>query len=464
MAEHEKPHEIIIVRRKRGGHDAHHGGGWKIAFADFMTAMMAFFLVLWIVNSTSKETRSSVARYFNPIRLAETTPARKGLQDPKENEFEENGAKPKTAKEKPEEAQNGAEKAASSQPEKPQSEVKKADEKKAEDKKAEEKKAESKDAKKAEEKDAKKPAPAASSAQPGPVRPGYYSPTRSESELFDDPMAALADIGKLERTGQAGLDAPKIFRDPFEAVAPVIAPKPATVPAARADAQVGAGTNPRNQDGAPAEKPSELEKAGTPDQVIAQKIAMALQKSNGPEASARKAEQETNSAANAAVETSAASPSSVDALQARITAALKEDVNSKGEPRIEMRKTEEGLLISLTDSLDFGMFAIGSAEPQPRTIKILEKVGRLLKDENAPLVVVGHTDSRPFKAGTSDNWRLSMSRAQMAFYMLLRGGVPEKRFERIEGRGDHSPRNTQQPDASENRRIEILVRKAGGAR
>jgi chemotaxis protein MotB len=53
-----------------------------------MTAMMAFFLVLWIVNSTSKETRSSVARYFNPIKLADTTPARKGLNDPKDSDFD----------------------------------------------------------------------------------------------------------------------------------------------------------------------------------------------------------------------------------------------------------------------------------------------------------------------------------------------------------------------------------------
>jgi chemotaxis protein MotB len=81
--------EIVIVKRRLGGdHDGHHGGAWKIAFADFMTAMMAFFLVLWIVNSTSKETRSSIARYFNPIKLSDTTPARKGLQDPREEDFE----------------------------------------------------------------------------------------------------------------------------------------------------------------------------------------------------------------------------------------------------------------------------------------------------------------------------------------------------------------------------------------
>ena len=84
-----QPHEIIIVRRRGGDdHDDHHGGVWKVAFADFMTAMMAFFLVLWIVNSTTKQTRSSLARYFNPIRLSDTTPARKGLNDPREVDFD----------------------------------------------------------------------------------------------------------------------------------------------------------------------------------------------------------------------------------------------------------------------------------------------------------------------------------------------------------------------------------------
>ena len=40
----------IIIKKKKGGHGGHHGGAWKVAFADFMTAMMAFFLVMWIVG------------------------------------------------------------------------------------------------------------------------------------------------------------------------------------------------------------------------------------------------------------------------------------------------------------------------------------------------------------------------------------------------------------------------------
>src|SRR3712207_4486614 len=61
-----KGDNVIIVRKKRHGRHGHHGGAWKVAYADFVTAMMAFFLVLWIVGQ-SKEVKQAVAGYFrNP--------------------------------------------------------------------------------------------------------------------------------------------------------------------------------------------------------------------------------------------------------------------------------------------------------------------------------------------------------------------------------------------------------------
>lgn len=53
----------IIIKKKKGGHGGHHGGAWKVAFADFMTAMMAFFLVMWLVNQ-SPEVRQAIGGYF----------------------------------------------------------------------------------------------------------------------------------------------------------------------------------------------------------------------------------------------------------------------------------------------------------------------------------------------------------------------------------------------------------------
>ena len=57
---------IIIKRKKVSGGDGHHGGAWKVAYADFVTAMMAFFLLMWLLNSTSAEQRAGIADYFSP--------------------------------------------------------------------------------------------------------------------------------------------------------------------------------------------------------------------------------------------------------------------------------------------------------------------------------------------------------------------------------------------------------------
>lgn len=54
---------VLIVIKKKKGHGGHHGGAWKVAFADFMTAMMALFLVLWLVTQSS-DIKSSIAGYF----------------------------------------------------------------------------------------------------------------------------------------------------------------------------------------------------------------------------------------------------------------------------------------------------------------------------------------------------------------------------------------------------------------
>ena len=61
---------IIIKRIKKGGH-AHHGGAWKIAYADFVTAMMAFFLLMWLLGSTTKGDLEGIAEYFKtPLKVA----------------------------------------------------------------------------------------------------------------------------------------------------------------------------------------------------------------------------------------------------------------------------------------------------------------------------------------------------------------------------------------------------------
>lgn len=63
MADDVRP---IIIKRIKKVSGGHHGGAWKVAYADFVTAMMAFFLLLWLLNSTSKEQKEGLAEYFTP--------------------------------------------------------------------------------------------------------------------------------------------------------------------------------------------------------------------------------------------------------------------------------------------------------------------------------------------------------------------------------------------------------------
>ena len=66
MAGHNDAAPVIIKRKKVVAGDGHHGGAWKVAYADFVTAMMAFFMLMWLLNATTEKQRKGIADYFNP--------------------------------------------------------------------------------------------------------------------------------------------------------------------------------------------------------------------------------------------------------------------------------------------------------------------------------------------------------------------------------------------------------------
>lgn len=78
MAGNDQP-IIIIRRKKKGGGEGHHGGAWKVAYADFVTAMMAFFLLLWLLNVTTDEQRHGIADYFTPASIARSESGAGGM-------------------------------------------------------------------------------------------------------------------------------------------------------------------------------------------------------------------------------------------------------------------------------------------------------------------------------------------------------------------------------------------------
>lgn len=440
----EKNQEIIIVKR-RGGHDeGHHGGAWKIAFADFMTAMMAFFLVLWIVNSTSKETRTAVARYFNPVKLSDTTPARKGLGDPKDVDPNLSGGTGKGEADKQGPEPKGAKEAKESKETKEAKEAK--DPKDAK---------ESKDAKDAKDKSKAEPGPPPAprlgrKPGPGPMRLVDRMATFSEGEMVEDPQGVLTDIVSADEgmpvpvegsSQEAGPPAriSKGFRDPFEPI--TVAPDSGKILrfAAR-DAKDGEAS----QHGA---APPETRDRSAAERQGAAKLDAASAGVRAGQADGQAGKSDAQQRRDDVARD----------VEQQVRQAVAAQFGEIQGPAVSVKVVEDGVLISLTDSLRFEMFAIASSEPHPRLVKAMGDLALLLQKQAGRLVIRGHTDARPFRTGKSDNWRLSTARAQMAFQMLKRGGFDEKRLERLEGHGARHPKNAADPLAPENRRIELLL-------
>ncbi len=391
--EEAKVNELVIIRRRSNGEEGGHKGGvWKIAYADFMTAMMAFFLVMWLINATDKQTLTQVATYFNPMRLTDKTPAARGLH---QSETGSPTREPAAGNPKPQPGQS---------------------------------KADSKGDSKAE----------------------GSKPMYTEEALFRDPYSVLsklagqadADQRRAEAAAQRSGEA---YRDPFE-------------PAFRRETQADKSQADKSQADKSKAGKSEIAKTApqaAPAAEPATPVAVAspaVQPAPSPPAKDKEADKLKG--AEAAAQRAAAAQLETQIKQAvarSLTGAL---------PGIDVKVTEEGVLISLTDDYDFGMFAIASAEPRPAMVVVMDKLAKVLAAQPERLVVRGHTDGRPYKSGTYDNWRLSSARAHMAYYMLVRGGIDEKRFERVEGHADRSLRVADDPEAAQNRRIEILLRKA----
>jgi chemotaxis protein MotB len=89
---------IIIKKIKKVSGGGHHGGAWKVAYADFVTAMMAFFLLMWLLNATSEEQKKGISNYFGPVGMSTAASGSGGVLGGKsiatEGSFEDSKASP----------------------------------------------------------------------------------------------------------------------------------------------------------------------------------------------------------------------------------------------------------------------------------------------------------------------------------------------------------------------------------
>ena len=431
--------EIVIIKRHSVHEEEHHGGAWKIAFADFMTAMMAFFLVLWIINATDKNTKTIIARYFNPVKLEDPAKSPKG--------FHEDTSKSATGSDNAQAQQ--ADGASASKADKDGGDGKSQGQIEVRNRSGQSK-----------------------------IDAGRAMPSLDEDNLFADPFASLDEIAgsysnpkvekamapaELTRPSKTDLD------DPFR---PIILGGAADSIAAPKSDTASANGDSKSGSGASTSSPPSLaslsslkghsrfeQRSGSETGNVAAPLkpsnesmdvgAMTAQRTMASEAAA--------SVVSLSEETSRARMFEVDELRKSLAHSVSGIGSSQLGPAIAVNSTREGIVISLTDKMNFSMFAVGSAQPQARTVHVMEKIAFALKSRSGSIVIRGFTDGRQYKSGGYDNWRLSSARAEMAYYMLIRGKLPPDRVERIEGYADRQLKEPDRPLAAENRRIEILI-------
>ncbi|MDZ7875758.1 MAG: MotB family protein [Rhizobium sp.] len=429
---HHGKNEIIIVKRHKGDHDGAHGGAWKIAYADFMTAMMAFFLVMWLVNAANEETKASVASYFNPIQLADEKPTEKGL-------------------EKPVETSEGEEK-------KERSQV---------------------------DEDEDKVGSAAATGDDQTASSGDEA-NYSEADFFENPYSVLAEIaqevgqqanvsakgegGAADSGPSTGAQGGEAYRDPFDpdfwtqqvqtANGPPGDPTDAQTPAEQAQTAPPADTDTSEPSTEPEQQIALVVPGQKPDPTATPSEAMTADKPAEAEASELGqteqplegvAEKPETAEAQLEVQLAAA-----DNLKAEIENAIGGAAGKLAEGLI-VTPTEGGLLVTISDQSDAAMFNVGSAVPRRELVVAMEKLGQILQAKPGRIVIRGHTDARPFRGTENDNWRLSMARAHSAYFMLVRGGLNEDRVEQVSGFADRRLQVPEDPLADANRRIEILI-------
>lgn len=126
--------------------------------------------------------------------------------------------------------------------------------------------------------------------------------------------------------------------------------------------------------------------------------------------------------------------------------------------QVRMIDTTEGLRIDLVDDADFSMFRLGTTLLTPDAVELLQVIAASVAGDSSGITIRGHTDAVPWKEGAgANNWSLSAGRAEATRQQLMRDGVAENRFRRIEGVADRELLVKNDPHDPRNRRISILL-------
>ncbi len=304
-AEPAVPLEPVVKKKMiEAGHAGAHGGAWKIALADMMTAMMAFFLLMWLLGATTEDQRKSIADYFKPM------------------------------------------------------------------------------------------------------------------------SHSMASVSKLAGTG--GIMGGNSITDPdgmpyagqqtslFERETPRL----------EGGKQSGAGDSKDEKNDMNPNELSEAEK---------QRIAAENDKKN------------------------------FDKLEKEVKEKMQQNPQlDKIKDQVKFIREKDGLRIEVIDKADFSMFGLGNARMDPKALTLIREVAKSVAGMPNKIAIRGHTDSLAYDDGVRSNWSLSGDRAESTRRIMESAGIPESRFDKIEGVADTAPYIPNNPADPRNRRISITVQFQGG--
>jgi chemotaxis protein MotB len=152
------------------------------------------------------------------------------------------------------------------------------------------------------------------------------------------------------------------------------------------------------------------------------------------------------------------------AIKEQIEAKLKaQEKLAKLVKQVRVVRSPLGIRIDLVDDAEFSMFALGTTVLVPEARQVVSIVAEAVSVTNKPIVVRGHTDSLKWRPGVrTNNWSLSSGRAEATRQALIRSGISERRFSRIEGVAYREPLIPENPADPRNRRISIILEEVGG--
>ncbi|MEI6557479.1 MAG: flagellar motor protein MotB [Rhodospirillaceae bacterium] len=392
----------IIIKKKKGGHGGHHGGAWKVAYADFVTAMMAFFLLLWLLNVVTSDQKRGISDYFAPSSVSRESSGSGGVlggqsltvkgalmspSSPLEADTPGVGP-PGFASEEGENAENAGD-----------------DSGKHDDK--------SNKSKSAADTDINK--------KPGESDKQYAERLNQAAEKLGLPGKAVAE--RLE----------DFLRRLYES-SPSYLHQRNDENRSEYQKRMDQVAHDFNM---PGQKPGE----SLSD--FAKRVLDAAEKLQKVQEEAKQFQQ-TASDIRQAIQ-------SIPELQ-------------EMAKNLVIDTTPDGLRIQIIDQDQTTMFAPGSNQMSPQARELMALLAKAIGRLPNKLSVSGHTDSSPFSRGGRDNWDLSSERANASRRALIAAGIDESRIINVVGRADRELLIPDDPKSPKNRRIGIvLLREAAAA-